>query len=550
METTGDSIRVRLALVARSDASSAIIGDLLVTRLPLTRERLQWNGPVRVSDNTRHHLEKVILPNVEKVEKQLGLSPCSFRLEPVNLSAASSRDASISIDGYSADVPVLVGLLGTLLGISPREDIVATGHIATQAGDIRLVRRVDAKLKAAVDAKLDTLIYPDPEYDGSHATWFAEESDSLRVALKRFRGAIALQPARHIREVIPLAFSDMELVRASLRAGFFESDTAINEDLLGIVRLLSSGPDRMLALIRQYLHVGDVASIRTLLAEWAKYFIEQSRYPDGWGGKLLALLQQTPPAIVRLRLQSLLLDADMCVILCSLADDQQAADAARLFAFAKAQIDPNSVSEKVDSIEQNVQVAVQQTVAALRHAHLTEMIDRPIHEARAAFSMPATKAQDEAEFQDTVRAFYYHVLSHLNETTADAVPELLLTEALKLLDRVFSRDGGMALASRDALSGAHCGLAGVLDRLTKAMIVQRREARIRLVLAMAVDLSNEHERKAYASALLTYGRDILPEEFAEYPLIHWANHLEQLLDAFLDAEYQTQLAFRASSLRP
>lgn len=535
-----ESVRLPLALVAGRDASVAVLTDLLVTRVSAESfERVTYQGDVSFSEKAVRQLESAILPLIDSV----GLPPCNYQLEVVNTSAASSRDAAISIDGFSADLPISLGMLAVSLGVPLKRGLLATGHIAGSGGDVRMVRGLAAKLKAAVASGMTEFLYPDLEADQSHEQWFRQEHDNLRAFLKSQRPAIKLHPVRTVAEAIFYAFDEADLVRAAFNTGHFGEPFPNQNDALGLASVFAQSSERFTGVVRQSLYAGNLDSLSSLLTDWAGYVLARGRYPNGWGALLHGLLLQTPPATRRMKLNRPLMDIALVERLASLASSEQQNDLDLLRAFACGQILGDSNPRRETAHESESLVAFGHVLDALRRATLTESIDRLIWDARAGFPLESTKVADADAFHATLDAYYRHLFSALGEL--EPTVDSLITEAEATAVLAEAYNGDTSLPLNNALAGRQGGMSEVLDRVSAYLIQKRRSERVAYILAQAVDFTSSEERAGFAAQILRLGKDILGEDYLTQSALFWADRLEVLLDAFLQAEYRIQSIFRA-----
>ena len=104
-----------------------------------------FHGPANLENKTISHLETVILPIVDNISRSLGLPPRSFVISISNVGASATKGVGLNIAGFSADVPLFLSMLSASMQASLRQDIIATGHIASLAGGIVPVLGIPAK---------------------------------------------------------------------------------------------------------------------------------------------------------------------------------------------------------------------------------------------------------------------------------------------------------------------------------------------------------------------------------------------------------------------
>ena len=110
---------------------------------------LRFSGPVAFDAQTAEHIRTVVLPLAGEILSSLGVPMPSFEASVANVGAASSQDIGMRVTGFSADTSIFLALLSSALRLPVPKDIVATGHIGSAAGDVRMVRSLRAKVEAA-----------------------------------------------------------------------------------------------------------------------------------------------------------------------------------------------------------------------------------------------------------------------------------------------------------------------------------------------------------------------------------------------------------------
>jgi predicted ATP-dependent protease len=167
------------------------------------KERISFIGPATFTTKVTKHIIEVVLPTADHILTALKLPKYSYELSVSNLGAASLNDIGITISGYSADISVLLAILATSLQIHIPEDIVCTGHIASCDGDIRMVKGLPAKLKAAEKAgSIQTFVHPEVDYDKSLKHLTPAEEETISDALSKAKDVIRTVPNPPVSPII------------------------------------------------------------------------------------------------------------------------------------------------------------------------------------------------------------------------------------------------------------------------------------------------------------------------------------------------------------
>ena len=131
-------------------------------------DRLVFLGPVKFSSSSEKHLSSVVLSVVDRITECLGVPRREYEVSVVNLGATASAGIGVEISGFSADLPVLLALLSTSLGAALKQDVIATGHVASLDGDLAPVHGISAKLEAVLSSPgISAFVLPELERDRS-----------------------------------------------------------------------------------------------------------------------------------------------------------------------------------------------------------------------------------------------------------------------------------------------------------------------------------------------------------------------------------------------
>ena len=159
-ETIG---RAKAVLVFGTGSAAKAVVTSVVVRLRRRSERgrLLPTGSVVFEPSLLDHLVDTVLSAVDRMMELLGLSPQCFELSVVNIGAASAVGLGANVSGFSLDTPIFLALLSAGLKMPIRQDVIATGHIASPDGDVRAVEHIPAKLAAAATLpSITRFLYP------------------------------------------------------------------------------------------------------------------------------------------------------------------------------------------------------------------------------------------------------------------------------------------------------------------------------------------------------------------------------------------------------
>lgn len=217
-------------LQGQGDNETASVSTVVVRAYPQKNgNRLRFIGSGQFAEKTMLHIKGVLLFLAYSVLDPLGLPKLKYCISVANLGAASVNDIGLKISGFSADVPVLLGILAASLNLSIPDDVIATGHIASLDGDIRMVKGVPAKVQAAITAKMARFICPTTDQDSSLDCFTPLKMRQIRAALAQAKREIKIIAVRDINDLVQAVFSDEQVVLASLRHGFFEGTSSLSK---------------------------------------------------------------------------------------------------------------------------------------------------------------------------------------------------------------------------------------------------------------------------------------------------------------------------------
>lgn len=554
----GHEVRMtgRAMAVLLSDASreAAVITHLTARAGPEgPGPRLRFTGPVDFDESIRSHLERVLLPLVDRILEPLHVARSAYELSAANLGATGGQDLGLQVSGYSADVPILLTLLSASLELPVPGDVVATGHLASSDGDIVLVRGLPAKLGAARDAPtVRRFVHPIVETDGSLAVLAPHERERVVEALHAARDDLDLVAVGDVGELLSHVFAPEAVVRASLQCSFFSlspprAPTSPAERAVGW--LLNDNSGRFWTVLEQRLLDGKSAAARDLLTHFVGFFAQQEQYPAEFGQRLADVLRSLPPTLRRCRGLFPLLPTAACIQLSQHATRADHDDVPCLLAAASGRIERHDHrGEPAQRTESLPGGAATKALDALVHeidsTALAELIDRPIDEARATYRVVSNTVADYDEFLDTIAAFYLHLARHAGTVGSGANSETVAAEAHDCLEHAFARSGGAKAAWAEAREPLRGGVAFVLNIMTQQYKHDARNRHVRWVFKNVLDPLDWEGRVALMKALLARLGPGLPADLREEPAERFAKHYERIVDAYVRSADQLRNLLR------
>ena len=219
--------KTKTAIVSQvSGEAVAIITEIFAQTTPVdSKTRLEFRGPVKLDDKAFNHIEAVILPIVDQITQSLELPIQNFLISISNIGATATIGKGIKISGFSADLPMFLAMLSASLQAALRQDIIATGHIASLAGDVAPVLDIPLKIEAAVASEdIKEFLFPEIEKDRSVTLLMPpDEFIKAKKSIYQHKGRIKLTTVENIHDAIKAFLTEESIVTAALIQGFFDA---------------------------------------------------------------------------------------------------------------------------------------------------------------------------------------------------------------------------------------------------------------------------------------------------------------------------------------
>ncbi len=535
--------RAKTALVFHSGSQPKAVLAHIVTqrRKTASRTRLRFQGPSVFSKDAAKHIREVVWPAADAILGKLGLNNCGFDVAVSNIGAASINDVAIDVSGYSADLSVCASILSAGTGIPVKENCVFTGHIADTAGFVRMVSGIPEKAEAVIqDAETDTLICPDLDGDLSMEELTPKERDRIQGALNQAKDSIRLISVRDVGDLVQAAFSERDIILASLQEGFFylpasalESDTPVAR---AVHHLAHGMEDRFWTQLHTDLAQGRGQEGIGLIAAYAEYFLSKEKYPPNAGQNLFRVVASLPPETRRLKIRFPLLPVSQCAKLCRFAGDSENEDAWLFLkacsgdlASATTAIIPPSVPETNGTSEMDQ--ALDAVISAIEADTVTSELTSKIDTARASYVMDTVVITTHEEFCDIIASYFTHLSRHAHGLSGSVDINTAGAEGLEVLERAFSNQGGFQAAEAEARHGTNGGMRHVLDVFTDHYKREQREKHIGRAFKLALDPLDWERKVRFMESVITRLKSILPPEITEQPPERFAVHHEPIVRA-------------------
>ena len=548
--------RAKAALVFHEGGQPKAVLAHIVTQRRETapRPRLRFQGPSVFTKPAAKHIREVVWPVVDVILGELGVSGHGFDVSVSNIGAASINDVAIDVSGYSADLSVCASILSAGTGIPVKGNCVFTGHIADTAGSVRMVSGIPEKAEAVIrDPESDTLVYPDLDADLSIGELSPKERDRIEGALNLAKDTIRPIAVSDVADLVKAAFSERDIVLASLQEGFFrqaepslECDTPVTRAVHHLTRALD---ERFWTQLHRDLSLGRSREAVCLVAVYAAYFLLKGKYPLNAGQNLFRVVASLPPETRRLKIRFPLLPISQCAKLCRFAADSENEDAwlflkacsGDLASATMALIPPKApqtdvIPEKDQSLDAVISAIEADTVAS----ELTSKIDT----AHASYAMATVVITSHEEFCDIIASYFTHLSRHVHGLSGPVDIDTAGAEGLEILERAFSNRGGFQAAAAEARHGTNGGMRYVLDAFTDQYKREQREKHIRRVFKLALDPLDWDGKVRFMESVIARLKSILPLEITNQPPERFAVHHEPIVRALVRSRDELVSVFR------
>ncbi len=446
---------------------STIIARAVVGR---SAERITFSGPLAFERRAAAHIRQTVVPVADAILCHLGVSPPGLEVSIANLGATAVAELDSQVSGFSADLPTLLSFLSAALGMPVPDDIICTGHIASPTGEIRAVKAVPAKLRAAItDASLRRFVHPSFRNDTSLTTLTPKEAERAEAAVLEARDRIRTIAVCDVGDLVRAVFEEEHALIASMSTGYFAKpvhDAWANHPTgRASLFFMVDSDARFWACVERNLLAGTIETAKRLLDAYIGLHLGRRLYPEAFGRRLMLLLRSLPPADRRLRNMFPLIATGDCIKLSQFASTTDHEDVPLLLDAASGRhISWSPLDRGCDHAvpvgpRSSEPTAVDTVVSRLRAEYLAGHIGLPIDNARATYISETATIESKDAFNEVITAFYLH---------------LVPVRSIPTSARVFVRSTVTASAGR---AGGHARVCGAFGhgpgRVHAAAIVDR-----------------------------------------------------------------------------
>ncbi|MFC1607954.1 hypothetical protein ACFL47_08290 [Candidatus Latescibacterota bacterium] len=541
--------RIKAALVAEGQG---IIVPVIATVRKAQDIRLVYGSDSVLPESSREHIERDIIPLVDRIMKKLGRPKASFSISIDTPGAITAMEQPWTIAGRSIDLAVFLVLLSAGLQLPVRQDIAYTGHISTSDGDISQVKSLSLKAQAALEDPVITgFCFPALDSDTSMKTLTPKTFETITGDIRACRGRIKLFDIEHIADAIQKTLAHDALVIAALQSSYFEYECDAKENSVSnIIRELTCGlQTKLLNSLENCIIEKDVTAVHHLLDRFARYYINERRYPSGFGESLTCLLMSLPGPILKSPGLMPMVTMKRYDALIKHATEEDQNDIERLYQTlymlpkhgvaidedATFQITPHPKRDEIlldHLIDQTESELVDQTI--LRH----------YDEARSNFYLDNNSVESYDDLIDTLMRFYCHIISHMGTSKGAHDENQARTEAINMAHDAYpgtDRFNGMV---NDAKLGTNGGLRIILDTFTEYLKETARQKHIIGIFREIIDPLDHTRKAALIQLFKDRFHDILPTEIHNQSADEIAENIEPIIQAFIEARNELVNTFR------
>lgn len=521
--------RARLTVVAGPYESPAILTTVTAIAVDGSGEPfLRFSGATVFDAATQEHIRSVIGNLLDRLCRSLGITDRAVEIGISNVGAAAQQEIGLTLSGFSADVPILLASLCALLGLPSPMSVVATGHIASLAGDVANVRGIPAKVAAAqTDPDVKTFVCPSQDRDGSIGELTPDYQRRAMIALDEARSHLSVVAINDVADLADHVFDPDDLVRSALSRGYFEEQvpnsikTSPADRLADL--LLRDGPHRFWKALERWFQAGKIEDARELLYYYCAHYIRQERFPEHFGRRLHTLLASLAPAIRRLRILYPLVSLETFLRLARFGGPSQQEDTRLLFratqegVAVKSPVQTTTSDSRSESIELEADQDVGAVLAEISAENLARKVGRPIDDARASFVLDSVQSESNETTLDLLASFYLHLERACHEIPIHVAPGKMMAEAIVLAEESFRNEGGMDALQAEARDATRGGLRFVLDQLAAEYRRKHQLMHANSVLTQALSSRPFEARVAFVRALMGRLGPLLPDELRMLP---------------------------------
>jgi hypothetical protein len=336
-----------------------------------------------------------------------------------------------------------------------------------------------------------------------------------------------------------LVISEEQIIKSALRNDFYHyrhSDQSPDSPIKSAIGyLVNNNGVRFWKVLENHLTAAQSDAAVLLLEAYVNFHLTKKKYPQKLGYGLYKLSRSLPPGFLREKVKFPLINIAKSIQLSHLAQEDDHEDVQYLFnADTKGRTtNSNTIGDyKEERKDLDAKICdLDIMLSEIDAANLSKTIGNLVDSARISYLPGSIIIDSEEDFQDTVTSFYLHLLRHTKRLAGPVDEMAASAEAYALLEKAFSKQGGISAARAEAKSGINGGLRLVLDLMTDQYKVQEQENYVNYVIKKTLDPLNWDDKVAFMRKLLGRLGENLPENALNEPE-RYASFYEIIVKAY------------------
>jgi hypothetical protein len=164
-----------------------------------------------------------------------------------------------------------------------------------------------------------------------------------------------------------------------------------------------------------------------------------------------------------------------------------------------------------------------------------QRVGRRLDDARISYAAGTVRVKDAFRFNEAITAFYAHMLRHTGAILGSVNADALLSGAIDVVERAFSRQGGYNAAVAEGIHAINGGMRLVFDTITEYLKQDAKDKWIKKVFKEVVDPLEWDAKIGLMEAFLDLIGHELPAGLRDLPPKKLTRHLESILRAHADS---------------
>jgi len=523
--------RVNALLTFNAEGQEQAIVTPLVAKVHDRVDDHEFGGVCSFTEKTQKHLLEIVLPSAGSLFSKLQLPQQNFHLSIVNIGGTSLHNIGITTSGFSADAAVYIAAVSAGLQIPVDQGLAITGHIASCDGDIKAVKNIPAKIKAAIDSQtIHTMIIPDIDSDVTAQTLSPLETDKIQTAILQARDLIKIVKVNGVYDLVKAVFPLESIVKSSFLLKFYEPLLLPLEESTPVANAASylnfNNENRFWQVLEAMLFQELFDDARKLIQIIIHYYNENNLYPKEFGRKIYKLFISLPPATLR-NFEGSLFEKSELMRLIKVAEDSDFEDLKLLLLSSSetpSELLPSNINQ--DSAGNDKILDLADRISEKISKQALSKIGMPIDHARSVYVMNSIRVSNISELNQAVASFYLFILRHLNKITDPVDQQQATEEAFALVERAFANQGGYKMVCTEAITPTQGGLRFIFDTMTDQLKREEQEKYINYIFKTTVEPLSKEEKGKLLKTIIVRLKQFLPAEVVATPESYTEHYAE------------------------